>query len=61
VAKPDKITLAEARKRGDLDRFIREHGDNQEGDAEAFEKTVSVMAGTSSAARPASKKGNRGG
>lgn len=53
-------TLREARQNGALEQFIAER-EEQTGDAAALGKTLSAMAGTSSEARPASKKGNRGG
>lgn len=53
-------TLREAREKGKLDQFIAER-EGQTGDAAAAEATIKAMAGTSSEARPASRKGSRGG
>ena len=58
---PSKLTLAEARKQGKLDQFIAEHENDAKGDKDAFERTVTAMAGRSSKARPASPKRSRGG
>lgn len=51
-------TLKQARDTGKLDEFIseREAESNAKGDAKAFDKTVSAMAGKSAKARPASRK-----
>lgn len=57
----NKLTLAEARKQGKLDQFIAEHERDGKGDRSAFDETVGAMAGMSSAAPKASKKGGRGG
>lgn len=56
-------TLREARDKGKLDQFIaeREGGAPASGDAAAFDKAVSAMAGKSSAALKASSRRNRGG
>jgi hypothetical protein len=53
-------TLREARDQGKLEQFIKEH-EAETGDRDAMDKTISSMAGRSSEARPASKKGDRGG
>jgi hypothetical protein len=43
----DKITLAEALKRGKLDRFIAERENQPPADQDAFEATLNSMAGKS--------------
>lgn len=55
-----KITLAEARKEGKLDQFIAEHQTDPDGDGEAFDATLSAMAGTSKSKPGTSKKGRSG-
>jgi len=47
------VTLKQAIKSGKLRQFIKEH-QGEEGDIEAFNRTVEVMAGKSKEARPAS-------
>ena len=43
----EKITLAEALKRGKLDRFIAEREDQPPADEEVFHATLNSMAGKS--------------
>lgn len=44
-------TLREAREKGKIKEFIAEHKDDAPGDADAFDRTLSAMAG-----KPAEKK-----
>lgn len=53
-------SLKEAREKGQLDQFIKER-EAETGDAAATERAIAAMAGRSSEARPAPKKGDRGG
>ena len=53
-------TLREARDKGKLDQFIKEH-EAETGDEDALNRAVRSMAGTSKATPKASKKGSRGG
>ncbi len=48
-----KMTLAQAQAEGRLDQFIAEHK-GETGDAEALERTIRSMAGTSKATPEAS-------
>lgn len=56
-----KITLAEARKEGKLDRFIAEHQGDASGDRKAFDATLSAMAGKSKSKPGTSKRERSGG
>ena len=53
-------TLREAREKGKLEDFIKER-EAELGDAAALDRTVSAMAGKSSAAPKASSRRSRGG
>lgn len=55
------INLKEAREKGKLEQFIKEHQQSPDGDEETFNRAVRAMAQTSKAAPKASKKGNSGG
>ncbi len=59
----EKLTLAEARKQGNLERFIaeREAEGAAPGDAKAFNRTLASMAGKSKVAPATSKPGRSGG
>ncbi len=57
MAPSSKITLAEARKEGKLDQFIAEHEGDVSGDHDAFDATLSAMAGKSKSAPGTSKPG----
>ena len=50
--------LREAREKGKLDQFIKEHEADPEGDAEAFNRAVRAMARKSKEAPKASSPGN---
>ena len=54
-------TLREAREKGKLDEFIKEHKGDPKGDPEAFNRAVRAMAQTSKEAPKASSRRNRGG
>lgn len=54
-------TLKEAREKGKLGEFIKEHKDDPKGDADAFNRAVRSMARTSKEAPEASSRGKRGG
>lgn len=49
-------TLKEAREKGKLDKFIKEHRKDPKGDPEKFNRTLKAMAGKSSGDRPASSQ-----
>lgn len=53
-------TLKEAREKGNLNQFIKER-EAEQGNPDTFNRAVRSMAQTSKEARPASKKGRRGG
>lgn len=44
---PEKLTLAEAKRQGKLDRFAKNHDADPPGDEEAFNRLFGAMAGTS--------------
>lgn len=48
------ITLKDAREKGDIAKFIKEHRRDPTGEAAAFNHTLSAMARTSKAVRAAS-------
>lgn len=48
-------SLKDARKDGDIDRFVAEHEGDQPGDKRAFDRTIQAMAGKSKAVPEASK------
>mgnify|MGYP001446101500 CR=1 FL=1 len=50
--------LKEARNQGKLDKFIKEHEADSEGDKEAFNRTLKAMARKSPATRKASPRSN---
>lgn len=55
MPKKDKITLAEAREKGKIDQFIKEH--QSKGDKETVDRALRSMAPEkSSKARPASSR-----
>lgn len=58
---PDKMTLAEARRTGQLDQFIADHEGDPTGDTEAFNRGLHSMVQKSSEAPKASSRRNRGG
>ena len=39
----DKMSLREARKKGELDKFIREHKDDPKGDKDRFDEAMDIM------------------
>lgn len=53
-------TLREAREQGKLKEFIAEHKGDAPGDAAAFDRTLSAMAGTSKS-EPGTSKPRRSG
>ena len=53
-------TLKEARERGKLDEFIKEHGGDAKGDADQINRTLKAMAQKSKAAPKASSRRNPG-
>ena len=61
MAAISKITLAEARKEGKLDQFIKQREAAAKGDADALNRGIASMAGTSSKAPKASSPRNRDG
>jgi hypothetical protein len=54
-------TLREARDKGKLDQFAAEREGDAPGDAAAFDRTLSAMAGTSKSAPGTSKPRHRDG
>lgn len=57
----DRLTLAEARKQGKLDQFIAEHKNDPKSDKDAFDATLSSMAGNSKSKPGTSKQDRSGG
>jgi hypothetical protein len=51
-------TLREAREKGEIAKFAKEHRRDPKGDAAAFNATLEAMAGKSKAVPAASKKHN---
>jgi hypothetical protein len=51
-------TLKEARDKGQIAKFVKEHRRDPKGDATAFSTTLEAMAGKSKAVPAASKKRN---
>lgn len=51
-------TLREAREKGEIQTFIKEHHADPKGDSDAFNRTLVSMAGKSKEARKASSAGN---
>lgn len=49
-------TLKEARDKGEIAKFAKEHRRDPKGDAAAFNRTLEAMAGKSKAVPAASKK-----
>lgn len=58
---PSKLTLAEARQQGKLDEFVADRENERAGDMDAFDQTISAMAGRSKATPATSPKGSRDG